>query len=189
MYTERRARVVDFSSFIFESEITFISQIPQAAVAKEWAIISSLLPYIVATVGLLVVLSTTLYVLYRILAKVLPVTENGSFSEIFLGLYGILLKQSIGVWRLVDSSPLRLIYFVWIYLVLVISTLFGSTLYAVVTVPPSRRPLDSVDDLLSALRRGSHSLWFVRDFPVVEWFVNSRPEDAVYYEIGQRINK
>lgn len=188
MYTERRARVIDFSSFIFESEITFISQIPQAAVAKEWAIISSLLPYIVATVGLLVVLSTTLYVLYRILAKVLLISDC-SFFDLFLGLYGILLKQSIGVWRLVDSSPLRMIYLVWIYLVLVISTLFGSTLYAVVTVPPSRRPLDSVDDLLSALRRGSHSLWFVKDFPVVEWFVNSRAEDAVYYEIGQRINK
>lgn len=187
--------MIDFSTFIFESEITFISQVPRAA-GKEWAIISSLLPYIEATLGLLVVLSTTLYVLYRIIKLNLSNFNFGqislgdtSFGGVFLDLYAILLKQSVDVWRVVDSSPVRVVYIIWMYLVMIISTLFGSTLFSIVTVPASGRPLDSVDDLLTALRKGSHSLWFVKDFPVIEWFVNAQPDDSVYYEIGQRINK
>lgn len=180
--------MIDFSTFIFESEVTFISQVPRP-VGKEWAIISSLLPYIEATLGLLVVLSTTLYLLYRIISLNLSIKFCISFGDIFLDMYAILLKQSIGVWRVVDSCPVRVVYIVWMYLVLIISTLFGSTLFAIVTVPATGRPLDSAEDLLTALRKGSHSLWFVRDFPVTEWFVNSQPDDSVSYEIGQKINK
>src|SRR5699024_1106253 len=87
-YTERRAKVIDFSRSIFESDITYISQKP-GLVSKQWVVFSNLAPYTVYTAVLLFSLATILFGIYKVISKSIRI----SLQEILLELYAIVLKQ------------------------------------------------------------------------------------------------
>ena len=72
--------------------------------------------------------------------------------------------------------------------ILILSNIFTSALFSIITVPVYYPPLDSVEDLIGAIRQNTHSIWFVKDFPAIDIFVNSAYDNEDLHEIGEKIN-
>lgn len=83
----------------------------------------------------------------------------------------------------------RLIYAVLMLSTAILATYYGSSFYAVLTLPEYAAPVDSVEDILKIVQQDSHRLLMRQNSALLPAFLRAHPEDRLFYAIGRHLNR
>lgn len=88
---------------------------------------------------------------------------------------------------------MRLIYAVWVPMVLVLANSYGGCFYSILALPEFEPPIDLLDDLERIANskddeKGGRLVTF-EDSSYLEMFLSSGPEDGILFAIGRHMNR
>ena len=85
----------------------------------------------------------------------------------------------------------RQIFLLWMFTSMILTQYYNSYLISILTVPQFEPPIDTVDDLIHALKRNSYQLFTHNKFAYNKELEQSRysDEDALMYHIGHKLNE
>lgn len=83
----------------------------------------------------------------------------------------------------------RLLYGVWVPMVLVLANSYGGRFYSILALPEFEPPIDTLAALEAIARSDSGQLITFDDSSYLAMFQGAAPEDGVIYEIGRHMNR
>lgn len=72
---------------------------------------------------------------------------------------------------------------------LVLTNLYNSVFFSLLTVPEYRNPINTIDDLLNSIRDDNYAVITLQNSSYLKEFNVAKPIDRIYYEIGRNINR
>lgn len=83
----------------------------------------------------------------------------------------------------------RLLYAVLMLSTAILATFYGSSFYAVLTLPEYGSPIDTTADILRIAEDDSHRLLFRQNSILLPAFARANKEDRLFYAIGSHLNR
>lgn len=106
-----------------------------------------------------------------------------------LNFFGILINRAMDqLWR-EQKLPIRILLTVWMFASLILTNIYSSDLYSILTVPISSRPIDTIDDIIDSAQSDHHYILMVNYTNTWSHIINSKPNDGMYHIIGQHLNR
>ena len=73
---------------------------------------------------------------------------------------------------------------------LILTAIYNSIFNSILAVPQFQAPIDTIDDLIGAIKDDSHQIFLGQNFELFrKGFIKSRPDNKVFYQIGKHINR
>lgn len=173
MMTERRARVVDFTTSYMGTPLTF-------AIGKAGELHSKtafLDVFDIMVWGCFFCVLIAVATAFRLEGKY-------SFGKILFELGGSVLRQPVSI---LDGNLRKLIRVMWMVYALVISACYCSALLSVLTVPNSKKNVETFRELANAVQRGTHRCYVQRGTNTASYLIDTESEHLQV--LGRAIEK
>lgn len=84
----------------------------------------------------------------------------------------------------------QILYSVWLFSALILSTAYGAYFYSLITVPEFEPAIDTTEDLLEAISDDSRTILSYTKAIYLHKFYSATPEsNNLYYQIGRHLNR
>nr|XP_027228470.1 glutamate receptor ionotropic, delta-1-like [Penaeus vannamei] len=180
--TGAREAVLDFSQPYFMESITIVSRAP-AEKSRAVAVFSPFTPAVWAALVLSVaVIGPLLAAVNHLTSFYLGGKDHFSSREFAFNMFRNLVVQG----NLISSArwPLRCVFFSWYLFCFYVCALYSGTLTAVLAIPAFEKPIDSLADLLRAMKEDGFSPLFIYDTSNVH--ILKEATSGIYKEIWDR---
>ncbi|XP_042884156.1 glutamate receptor ionotropic, delta-1-like [Penaeus japonicus] len=180
--TGAREDVLDFTKPYFMESITIVSRAP-AEKSRAAAVFSPFTPAVWAALALSVaMIGPVLAIVSHTMALYLGEKPRFTARQYAFNMFRNLVVQG----NLISSSrwPLRCIFFSWYLFCFYVCALYSGTLTAVLAIPAFEKPIDSLADLLQAMKEHGFSPLFIHDTSNVH--ILKEATSGIYKEIWDR---
>lgn len=201
-YSFSRHRVVDFSDYLYLDEHTFMAQTPSSLRDVYWIFL--LAPF---DIFIWIAILGTMLVFFAAITFKKRISEKTSSSflktvAIFLmqcKCYFIWLNFSLNFYKNVAANKciqrekqtcLQLLFIFSLLSIFTLCQFYFTALYSMLTVPPFKKPLDTLEDLISAADPSSEYRFYVQNnsFFLEDFFQATPTHNLLYYAIGRKFN-
>ncbi|XP_037794744.1 glutamate receptor ionotropic, delta-1-like isoform X2 [Penaeus monodon] len=180
--TGAREAVLDFTKPYFMESITIVSRAP-AEKSRAMAVFSPFTPGVwAALVVSVAIIGPLLAIVNHFTSFCLGEKHRFSTRDFAFNMFRNLVVQG----NLISSArwPLRCIFFSWYLFCFYVCALYSGTLTAVLAIPAFEKPIDSLADLLRAVKEDGFSPLFIHDTSNVH--ILKEATSGIYKEIWDR---
>lgn len=117
------------------------------------------------------------------------VKDRFTLYDLTASLVGLSLAQSSQLFRNLVSLRSRLLIGPWMLALLILTNLYCSVFYSILTVPRYERPIDTIENIAQIARSDSHFILVRRQSTYSRRFTHASPDAGLFYAIGQHIRR
>lgn len=178
--TKDRLEAISFTRVTFVNEMAFISQAPSQTQMNS-VVTLPFDPSIWASIGALA--------LCLLITLKWTVKEELTVVNIFSSLIAIGLRQPSQRFATIVSSRARILVGLWMLSLLILSSLYSSVFYSILTFPRYSRPIDSIEDIQAIAQTDSHWILPRQQSTYARRLMGAPLGSGVFTLIGQHLRR
>ncbi|KAJ6222831.1 hypothetical protein RDWZM_001376, partial [Blomia tropicalis] len=181
--TPDRADEIDFTYNTAFEELTFFSQSPKL-MSKDLLLVMPFDTIVwLCNIGSFALIT---FIAYRITLFHRSITSSTKSVHLLIDMFGSTMGQSIKM-DLKEIAQVRLLYIIWLFVMVVIETIYCGQYYSIMTVPEYDRAIDTLQDIERIAKKDHGYLLTAAHSSYLDSFLKATPEDGILYEIGQHM--